>query len=116
MAILIAGACFLLFPLGLAVNRPQPDGWLGVIFRNFCEIDRPYNLLPSLHITLCCILAVHYARHSRGLWRAISDPGSRSLHCRLCSPTSIMSSTWRAALSSPRSVFTRCVNRRCLRR
>ena len=73
MAILVAGACFLLFPLQLAVERPQPDGWLGVIFGSFCKIDRPYNLLPSLHIALCSILAVHYARHSSGLWRAASN-------------------------------------------
>jgi len=73
LAIIVAGACFLLFPLQLAVERPQPDGWLGVVFRNFCAIDRPYNLLPSLHITLCSILAVHYARHSSGLWRVASD-------------------------------------------
>ncbi len=73
MAILVAGACFLLFPLQLAVDRPQPDGWLGVIFGNFCKIDRPHNLLPSLHIALCVILAVHYARHASGIWRAASN-------------------------------------------
>lgn len=73
LAILVAGACFLLFPLQLAVDRPQPAGWLGVIFRRFCEIDRPHNLLPSLHITLCCILAVHYRRHLFGVWRTASD-------------------------------------------
>ena len=73
LAILVAGACFLLFPLQLAVDRPQPEGWLGVIFGNFCKIDRPHNLLPSLHIALCTILAVHYARHSSGFWRVASD-------------------------------------------
>ncbi len=73
LAILAAGACFLLFPLQLAVERPQPDGWLGVVFRHFCEIDRPHNLLPSLHITLCCILAVHYGRHCSGVLRVASD-------------------------------------------
>jgi len=73
LAILAAGACFLLFPLQLAVDRPQGDGWLGVIFRNFCAIDRPHNLLPSLHIAFCAILSVHYARHSKGLWRAASN-------------------------------------------
>ncbi len=73
LAIIVAGACFLLFPLQLAVERPQPDGWLGVIFVNFCKIDRPYNLLPSLHIALCTILAVHYARHTSGIWRVVSN-------------------------------------------
>ena len=73
MSILVAGACFLLVPLQLAVDRPSADGWLGVIFRNFCEIDRPHNLLPSLHIALACILAVHYARHTSGIVRFASN-------------------------------------------
>lgn len=73
LAILVAGACFLIFPLQLAVDRPDAAGWLGAVFRQFCALDRPYNLLPSLHITLCTILGVHYARHSSGAWRAVSN-------------------------------------------
>ncbi len=73
LAILAAGACFLIFPLQLAVDRPEAAGWLGAVFRQLCAFDRPYNLLPSLHITLCTILGVHYARHSSGAWRAASN-------------------------------------------
>lgn len=73
MAIFVAGACFLLLPLQLAVERPDAAGWLGAVFRQFCELDRPFNLLPSLHIAFCGILGVHYARHSSGAWRAISN-------------------------------------------
>jgi protein-tyrosine phosphatase len=42
-------------------------GWLGVIFNTFLEHDAPYNLFPSLHITLRTILARHYVRHTSGL-------------------------------------------------
>ena len=68
-AILAAGACFLLMPLHLAFPRPRADGWLGEIFTAFQGMDQPYNLFPSLHITLRTILASVYARHTRGLLR-----------------------------------------------
>jgi predicted protein tyrosine phosphatase/membrane-associated phospholipid phosphatase len=67
MSILIAGACFLAMPLTLAVPRPQPDGWLGAIFKGFCAVDRPFNLFPSLHIALRTLLAHLYARHTHGV-------------------------------------------------
>ena len=72
-AILVAGVCFLLFPLRFAFERPQADGWLGAVFDWFREMDRPYNLLPSLHIALRGILAELYARHTRGLLRHASN-------------------------------------------
>ena len=71
-AILVAGACFLLVPLKLAVPRPQPDGWTGAIYNFLHEFDQPYNLFPSLHITLLAILASLYARHTRGALRVAS--------------------------------------------
>lgn len=69
LAILVAGACFLLMPLQLGTPRPQPGGWAGVIFNFLHGFDQPYNLFPSLHITLRTILAAHYVRHSRGAVR-----------------------------------------------
>src|SRR5688500_6919270 len=54
--ILLAGACFLLFPLRFAFDRPPASGWLGVVFDAFRSMDKPFNLLPSLHITLRTIL------------------------------------------------------------
>jgi protein-tyrosine phosphatase len=72
-AILIGGACFLLFPLRFAFERPHAAGWLGGLFDWFRGMDHPYNLLPSLHIALRTILADLYARHTRGLLRQASN-------------------------------------------
>jgi predicted protein tyrosine phosphatase len=72
-AIVIAGICFLLFPLRFAFERPHVSGWLGAIFNAFRNFDQPYNLLPSLHIALRTILAHLYARHSRGILRVASN-------------------------------------------
>lgn len=72
-AIVVAGICFLLFPLRFAFERPAVSGWLGVIFNNFRNFDQPYNLLPSLHIALRTILAHLYARHSTGVLRVASN-------------------------------------------
>lgn len=72
-AIFAAGGCFLIYPLQLAVERPPVGGWLGPVFDWFRGLDRPYNLLPSLHITLRTILADLYARHTRGLLRLATN-------------------------------------------
>ncbi len=72
MAILVAGACFLAVPLRLDVERPQLEGWLGVLFGWFFAADRPYNLCPSLHIALRTLLAEIYVRHARGPSKAIT--------------------------------------------
>jgi protein-tyrosine phosphatase len=72
-AILVAGVCFLLFPLRFAFERPQADGWLGALFDWFRTMDQPFNLLPSLHIALRTILAEFYARHTRGFLRHASN-------------------------------------------
>jgi protein-tyrosine phosphatase len=72
-AIVVAGICFLLFPLRFAFERPHAGGWLGAAFDWFRGMDQPYNLLPSLHIALRTILAQHYARHARGFWRSASN-------------------------------------------
>jgi protein-tyrosine phosphatase len=71
-ALLIAGVCFLLFPLRFAFERPPAPGWLGVVFDWFRAADQPYNLLPSLHIAFCTILGALYGQHLRGLLRAAS--------------------------------------------
>ena len=70
-AILVAGACFLLFPLQFSFDRPQASGWLGAVFDSFREMDKPFNQLPSLHIALMVILANVYARHSKGVLRIL---------------------------------------------
>lgn len=65
--VLIAGACFLLFPMRFAFERPWVEGPLGIIFNNFRSFDLPYNQFPSLHITLRTILAVFYVYRFTGL-------------------------------------------------
>jgi protein-tyrosine phosphatase/membrane-associated phospholipid phosphatase len=69
LGITIAGVFFLVMPLKLAYPRPVVTGWLGAIYNPFLANDAPYNLFPSLHITLRTILARHYVRHTRGLVR-----------------------------------------------
>jgi membrane-associated phospholipid phosphatase len=66
-AILIAGVCFLLFPLRFAFARPYVAGPLGLIFNNFRNIDKPFNQCPSLHMALRTILAVFYVRRFSGV-------------------------------------------------
>jgi membrane-associated phospholipid phosphatase/predicted protein tyrosine phosphatase len=70
-AILVAGACFLLLPLTFAFPRPETSGWTGALFRFLYGFDQPFNLFPSLHMTLRTVLAEHYARHTRGATRWI---------------------------------------------
>lgn len=69
-AIMIAGLCFLLFPLRFAFPRSHAAGWLGAIFDWFRGLDAPYNLFPSLHAALMLLLAGLYWRHTRGILRA----------------------------------------------
>jgi protein-tyrosine phosphatase/membrane-associated phospholipid phosphatase len=68
-AIVVAGICFLLFPLRFAFPRPPADGWVGALFDWFRGMDAPYNLLPSLHAAFTLILCDSYFRHTRGFTR-----------------------------------------------
>jgi protein-tyrosine phosphatase/membrane-associated phospholipid phosphatase len=70
-AVVIAGVCFLLMPLRYAFERPVIDGWLGTLFHVFTSLDRPFNLFPSLHVTLAVILADGYWRHTKGIPRLL---------------------------------------------
>ncbi len=71
--ILVAGVCFLLMPLRMGILIPQAEGWTGALFKLLHGFDQPTNLFPSLHIALQTILAVLYARHTRGLLRTASN-------------------------------------------
>ena len=68
-AIILAGFCFLLFPLRFAFPRPHADGCLGALFDWFRGMDAPYNLLPSLHAAFMLILLNSYSRYTRGFVR-----------------------------------------------
>ena len=69
--ILIAGACFLMFPLRFAFERPIATGWSGLLFNWFRTLDAPFNQFPSLHIALCLVLCVTYSQHTRGALRVV---------------------------------------------
>ena len=68
-AVLIAGVCFLLFPLRLAFPRPDVTGFFGLLFAALRSFDQPYNLSPSLHIALRTIIYPVYIPRVAGLAR-----------------------------------------------
>ncbi len=76
-SILVAAIFFLVLPLKLAwPERPRVGGWFGDFVELSCTapflMDYPHNLFPALHIALCIILADAYARHTRGIVRALA--------------------------------------------
>ncbi|MDZ4287314.1 MAG: phosphatase PAP2/dual specificity phosphatase family protein [Prosthecobacter sp.] len=72
LANVLCGLCFLIIPLELAWARPKVEGMFAGWFAAIQGMDAPHNLFPSLHIVLRTVLAVHYARHSRGVARFLS--------------------------------------------
>ena len=62
-SILLAATCFLLWPLKFGFERPQLDGFWGVLHRQLIEFDLPYNQAPSLHIILLIVVAIVFLRH-----------------------------------------------------
>lgn len=64
-----SGAFFLLFPLKLALPRPEPTGWTAPLFHALYFNDAPYNLAPSLHISLRSLVWVFYGAHLTGRLR-----------------------------------------------
>ncbi|MEZ5384977.1 MAG: dual specificity protein phosphatase family protein [Prosthecobacter sp.] len=68
----LSGLCYLLFPLKLALPRPEPAGWTAPLFHALYFNDLPYNLAPSLHISLRSLVWVFYGAHlTGGLRRAV---------------------------------------------
>ncbi len=68
----LSGVCFLLFPLKLALPRPEPEGWTAPLFRALYANDMPYNMAPSLHISLRSLVWVFYGTILRGRLRRIA--------------------------------------------
>lgn len=58
---LICIACFLLWPLRFAFERPPVEGLSGQLFAALSSFDLPYNQAPSLHITLLVIVWRQFA-------------------------------------------------------
>lgn len=71
LVVLASGACFLLFPLRFGWERPQPQGWTGFLFRALYVNDLPFNLAPSLHISLRSLVWIVYGKHLRGRLRKV---------------------------------------------
>jgi membrane-associated phospholipid phosphatase len=71
LAITAAGVCFLLFPLRMGTTHEPVGGFYGSLFNLLGGFDRPYNLVPSLHIALLVILWSIYSRHTRGALRRL---------------------------------------------
>lgn len=72
LVVLLSGLCFLLFPLKMGLPRPEPAGWTAPLFRALYFNDMPYNLAPSLHISLRSLVWVFYGAHLTGLTRRIA--------------------------------------------
>lgn len=64
-----SGLCFLLFPLKMGLPRPVPEGWTAPLFHALYFNDLPYNLAPSLHISLRSLVWVFYGAHLTGWLR-----------------------------------------------
>ncbi len=56
LAILIAGAVFLVFPATIGYPPPEDPSRIIELLRS---IDRPYNLIPSLHVALSAIIILN---------------------------------------------------------
>ncbi|MHC4955590.1 MAG: phosphatase PAP2/dual specificity phosphatase family protein [Planctomycetota bacterium] len=69
-AILVAGIFFVMWPLTPGFERVEVAGPFGPLFDSLYVFDQPFNLFPSLHVTLAFILRWTYHRHLRGprLW------------------------------------------------
>ena len=63
LAFALSAAGFLLFPLRYGWPRPAVGGWLGALFAPLNGFDQPFNLCPSLHISLRALLWRVYGRH-----------------------------------------------------
>lgn len=68
---LLSGVCYLLFPLKLGFERPVPEGWTAPWFRALYFNDLPYNLAPSLHISLRSLVWVCYGAILTGWLRRV---------------------------------------------
>ncbi len=66
---ILSGVFFLLFPLKLGLPRPEPSGWTAPFFHALYFNDLPYNLAPSLHISLRSLVWVFYGAHLTGRLR-----------------------------------------------
>lgn len=68
---LAAGATFLLLPATLGFERVAPDsGFLRDFYLKIFEVDKPHNLVPSLHVIWSTAIALSLTDEAE-LWRKI---------------------------------------------
>ena len=70
LSIIVAGSCFVLWPLTFAFDRPAAAGVNGALFDWFRTLDAPHNLAPSLHAALLVLMWPIFARGLSGIPRA----------------------------------------------
>lgn len=68
----VAGVIFVAFPAKLGFDRVIPDAPLySIIYASVFSIDKPFNLVPSLHVVYTCAIALSITRrmgqYSRGI-------------------------------------------------
>ncbi len=66
---IVSITCFLLFPLRFSFEQPQTNGLFGWMFHALGGFDKPFNQLPSLHLSLTAILWAKYSEHTTGIAR-----------------------------------------------
>ena len=62
-----AAIIFVIFPMKLGMERPDPTGINGAVYAFLKSFDHPHNLCPSLHVAYTLILRMCYGRHTRGI-------------------------------------------------
>jgi len=70
-AILVGGMFFLSLPLRFAFQRPDVAGVSGYVFKQFQQLDQPFNQFPSLHIALLLIVGDVFIQRTRGWVRGV---------------------------------------------
>jgi len=72
-ATIVAGVCYVLWPLELAAVRPSAEGVLGQLYEMVKDTAPATNLCPSLHVTYAVIFGAAYRRRLRGCLRPATD-------------------------------------------
>jgi len=67
----LAGVVFLAVPAELGFARTEPAGGYARAFAILYVIDRPHNLVPSLHIVYSALILFALAEAAPSLWRAV---------------------------------------------
>ncbi|NLR76432.1 phosphatase PAP2 family protein [Leeia aquatica] len=78
--LLVQGASLLVFwlyPTTHALPRPSTTGFAGLLLTQLQQFDRPYNMLPSLHVAVLAVLWHHPLRQQlpwggRLVWHTVA--------------------------------------------